>query len=104
MTEQNKQKKERKARRTYTDEERKAFQNELKTGGRKGCALPRINMAFAQDIYDYVRIMSSASGQTMTQFVDLILRKSMTDNAELYEQAKALNDSLKSRGLTREGE
>lgn len=93
----------RKQRRTYTEEERLIYQNELRTGGRKGCKAPRINMAFAQDVYDYVRTMSNASGQTMTQFVDLILRKSMTDNAELYQQAKELTQSMKEHGLIEGG-
>lgn len=96
--------KERKPRRTYTEAEQAVYKNELRTGGRKGCALPRINMGFAQDVYDYIRIMSRASGQTMTQFVDLIMRKSMADNAELYQQAKVFTENLKAHGLIDEDE
>ena len=96
--------KERKPRKTYSQEEKTTYKSEGRTRGRKGCGRDRINMAFAPDVFDYIRTMSSASGQSMTQFVDLVLRKSMADNAELYHQAKALTEILKAHGLVEEVE
>lgn len=83
-----------KERKTYSPEEAAQFLAELKTAGRKGVKLPRINMAFAPDLYDYVRTMSKVTGQTLTEFVNLIVRQYMLEHSDLYEQAKAFRDSL----------
>lgn len=83
-----------KERKTYSPEETAQFLAELKTAGRKGVKLPRINMAFAPDLYDYVRTMSKVTGQTLTEFVNLIVRQYMLEHSDLYEQAKAFRDKL----------
>ena len=45
----------RKPRKSYTAQEALKYMNSLKTSGRKGIALPRINLAFTMDNYDYVQ-------------------------------------------------
>ncbi len=85
---------EKKPRKTYTDEETQAFLMQLKSTGRKGVKLPRINVAFAPDIYDYIKTMSIVTGKTLTEFVNIVLRQYMNDNMDLYEQAKKFRDSL----------
>lgn len=83
-----------KERKTYSEKERQEIMRTLKTAGYKGCKLPRINLAFAPDVYDYISTMSQVRGQTMTAFVDHVLRKSMQENAEIYAKAIEFKNSL----------
>ena len=64
------------------------------TRGRKGCALHRINMAFSDEVHEYITIMARVRGETITQFTNYIFKKSIEDNAEVYEKAKAFKNSL----------
>ena len=84
----------RKERKTYTAEEKKEFLDTLKTAGHKGCKLPRINLAFSPEVYDYVRTMSKVSGVTLTEFVNKILQQSLEDNRAVYEKAVDFRNSL----------
>lgn len=77
----------RKERKTYTQAKKDEYQATLRTAGRKGCKLPRINLAFAPDLYDYVRTMARARGETITDFCNHVLRQSMEENQEVYEKA-----------------
>lgn len=65
-----------------------------KTQGRAGVKALRINMAFSPEVHDYIRTMARVRGQTVTQFTEAVFRKSMEDNAEIYEQAKAFQETL----------
>ena len=65
-----------------------------KTQGRAGVRALRINMAFSPDVHEYIRTMARVRGQTVTQFTEAVFRKSMEDNAEIYAQAQAFQDSL----------
>ena len=86
--------KERKPRRTYTEQEAAEALRTLKTSGRKGLKLPRINLAFAPDIYDYVQIMSRVRGESMTDFVNIALRQHMEEHRDLYDRAIEFRNSL----------
>ncbi len=88
------EKRARKPRRTASDEEIQAAQMAMRTRGVKGAELQRINMAFAPDVYDYIHVMSVAGGETMTQFVNRVLRLSMENNKDLYDKAKIKADFL----------
>lgn len=65
-----------------------------KTQGRAGVKALRINMAFSPDVHDYIRTMARVRGQTVTQFTETVFRKSMEENAEIYAQAQAFQESL----------
>ena len=82
------------SRKTYTEEERQAFMASLRTGGRKGCRLPRINMAFTPELYDYIRTMSKVSGLTLTVFLNTILKQYMDEHREQYDKALEFRNSL----------
>lgn len=82
------------ARRTYTEEEKQEFLAAMKTAGRKGCRLPRINMAFAPELYDYVKTMSKVSGLTLTEFVNTIILQYMDGHREQYDKALEFRNSL----------
>ena len=84
----------RKPRKTYTEQEAVEFMQRMKTSGHKGVKLPRINLAFAPELYDYVQTMSRVRGETMTDFVNVALRAHMEDNRELYEKAIEFKNSL----------
>ena len=84
----------RKERRTYTPEEIQAFKDELRTAGRKGAKLPRMNIAFAPEIYDYIQTMSRVRGETLTDFVNHVLRQSMDDYADIYKRAQEFRNSF----------
>lgn len=80
--------------RELTDAEKIDLMENMKTRGRRGVKMPRINMAFSPEVYDYVTTMSQVRGQTITQFVNHILKQSMEDNRELYEKAVEFRNSL----------
>lgn len=84
----------RKPRKTYTKQEAADFSQELKTAGRKGIKLPRINLAFTPEMYDYVKTMSKFSGQTYTEFINKLLQAHKEEHADTYKKIVALRDSL----------
>lgn len=77
-----------------TEEEIQLAREQGRTRGRAGVKALRINMAFTPEIHDYIRTMAQVRGQTVTQFTEAVFRKSMEDNAEIYEQAKAFQKLL----------
>lgn len=83
-----------KDRRTYTDEEAQEAMLSMSTSGKKGVKLPRINMAFAPDVYDYCKTMSQVRGEPLTKFVNYVLRQSMNEHMDVYEKALEFRNSL----------
>ena len=77
-----------------TQEEIDLARAQGKTQGRAGVKALRINMAFSPEVHDYIRIMARVRGQTLTQFTEAVFRKSMEENAGIYEQAKIFLDSI----------
>lgn len=69
-------------------------QEALKTQGKKGMKMPRINMAFSPSNIDFVRVMAAIKGQTMTQYVNALLDREREANGEAYEAAKKLSTDL----------
>lgn len=85
----------RKDRKTYTEEEAEKFKSSLKTGGRKGLKLPRINLALTPENYDYVKVMSSVTGATLAEFINAEIEKSLNKNRDIYEQAVTFREKIK---------
>ena len=85
---------ERKPRKEYSGEEARALAQTLHTSGRKGVKLPRINLAFAPDVYDYINTMSRVRGENMTQFVNHVLTQYMEEHKDIYEKAIEFRNSL----------
>ena len=54
----------------------------------------RVNMAFTPTVHDYIRIMASVRGETITEFTNQVFLKSMAENAELYKQAQEFRKSF----------
>ena len=83
-----------KERKTYDAQEAAEYANKLNTSGRKGLKLPRVNLALAPDMYDYVKTMSKASGLTYTEFIDRILRDHKEKHGDAYNKAVEIRESL----------
>ena len=83
---------ERKARKTYTEEEQAQFMAEGKTKGRKGCKAVRINMAFTPEVHEYIKTMARVRGESITDFTNKVFEQHMKENREIYERAKAFKD------------
>lgn len=81
-------------RKTYTEAEAAEFMANLKTTGRKGVKLPRINMAFTPELFDYIKTMSRVSGITQTEFVNNVLAQYKAEHYEQYEKALEFRQSL----------
>lgn len=56
--------------------------------------LKRINMAFDNDIYEYIHIMARVIGLSMTDFVNIALRQHMKDHGEVYQNAIEFRNNL----------
>ena len=84
----------RKARKTYTEQEQQEFMAAVATKGRKGCKAIRINMAFTPDVHDYIKTMARVRGESITDFTNYIFTRSMEENREIYERAKAFKESF----------
>lgn len=83
-----------KGRKTYTEQEAAEFMRDMNTAGRKGVHLPRINLAFAPETYDYVKTMSKISGMTYTEFINKILQDHKESHGDLYKKALEIRNSL----------
>ena len=67
---------------------------DMKTTGRKGLHLPRINVAFSPEVYEYVRTMSKAAGMTQTEFINKIIAEHKKGHEEIYQRAIDIRNSL----------
>lgn len=73
---------------TVTEAEATARAEELRTQGRKGCKATRINMAFTPSNYDFLKIMASVTGKSITEFANLVIETYRKDHSEVYEKAR----------------
>ena len=88
------QQEERRPRKTYTEQEEEKYLQDRRTMGRKGIKLPRINMAFSPEAHDYIKTMARVRGESITDFVNVIIADHMDRNKELYEKAKEFINML----------
>ena len=58
--------------------------------GVKGSKALRINMAFDDDVYRYILLMSKIKGMTMTEFVNDIVAKDMKGKSDYLNSVEAL--------------
>ncbi len=83
-----------KSRREYTAEERHQYAEELKTSGRKGAKMPRINIALAPSNVEYVETMAQVTGMSKTAYINLCLKQHREEHGELYRQAQEFRRNL----------
>lgn len=83
-----------KFRKTYTPEEKAQFLSDLKSRGRKDVRLPRINMAFSPENYEYIRTMAQVTGLNLTQFVNNLIKQHREEYHAEYEKAIQFRDLM----------
>lgn len=76
------------------EEDVQQAQEELKTQGRRGYKIPRINMGFTPTNLDYIRTMAKAKGLTQTQFVNQVIDRHREETGENYAKIKELLKNL----------
>ena len=72
---------------TASKEEQEERKAELRTQGRKGCKAPRINLAFTPENHQFIKIMATATGRTMTEFTNIVIAAYRKEHPEFLEQA-----------------
>jgi len=87
-------KKQPKPRKTYTDAEARKILMTMRTNGRKGVKLPRINLAFRPDIYEFATTTAQGAGMSYTAFINMILEKYMNEHIDSYRRALELKEEL----------
>lgn len=87
--------KKRKDRKSYNKQEAQEILNSGRNArGLGGVKMPRINMAFSPQNYDFIKVLSRVRGQSGTDFVNHLVDMYREQNKEQYEQAKAFLNSL----------
>lgn len=90
-----KQEKQRKPRKRYTPEEaQKILESGRNAKGLGGVKMPRMNMAFTPQNYDFIATLATARGQNYTEFVNHMVDLYREQYKEQYEQAKAFLNSF----------
>ncbi len=69
-------------------------QENLRTQGRRGYRLQRINMGFTPTNLDYIRTMAKAKGMSQTQFVNQVLDRHREETGDAYSKIKELLGDL----------
>lgn len=83
-----------KPRKTYTAEETLEALENMRTSGRKGVKLPRINLAFTPANYEFIKTMAQVRGQSLTEFVNDMLEEIRVEHADIYEKAMEFRNSI----------
>lgn len=92
---QEKQGKQRKPRKRYTAEEaQKILESGRNAKGLGGVKMPRMNMAFTPQNYDFIATLATARGQNYTEFVNHMVDLYREQYKDQYEQAKAFLNSF----------
>ena len=86
---------------TASPQEQHQRRQEGRTQGRKGCRVKRLNLAFYEGNYEFIRVMSKATGRTMTQFTNLIIEAYRNEHPEMMQQAQAFLDTVNSGAFSK---
>ena len=70
--------------------------SQMRTQGRKGVKADRINMAFSEENYQFIRVMAKATGHTMTQFTNMVVTAYRNEHPEFMEKAQSFIDFVNS--------
>lgn len=81
---------------TVSPEEAAERAENLQTQGRTGCKATRINMAFTPSNHEFIKVMSKASGRTMTEFTNLVITAYRREHPEIMQQAQSFLDTINS--------
>ena len=81
---------------TASPEEVEERKESLKTQGRKGAKAIRINMAFTPSNHEFIRVMSKASGKTMTEFTNLVIAAYQREHPDIMQKAQGFLETVNS--------
>ena len=84
---------------TASKEEAAARAATGRTQGRKGAKAVRINMAFSPDNHEFIKVMASQTGRTMTETCNLIVQAFREAHPEMLERARAAVEEMKAGGF-----
>ena len=62
----------------------------MRTQGRKGCKMPRLNISLTPENHEFVKVMSTVSGLSMAQFINSLIKKERESNGEDFKRAAAI--------------
>ena len=71
-------------------ERKRAAAEARRTQGRKGYAMPRLNISLTPSGYEYVQVMARLNGKSVTRYISDLVDKDAEKNAERYRKAKEL--------------
>lgn len=86
--------KKRRPRREPSEEEKAELLQGLHTKGFKGVRLPRVNVGFTADNYEYITVMCNAAGMTATEFINKLIESHKEAHADTYQKAANFRDLL----------
>lgn len=78
---------------TATPEEAEARKSAMRTQGKKGAKLTRINAAFTPENIEYIKAMGKIRGESMSEFINHVLDKHREENKEFFDQVKNIIDN-----------
>lgn len=84
---------------TASAEEQAQRQKTMKTQGRKGCKSMRFNMAWTPDNYEFINLVSSATGSTMTGVVNKIVEKYRLEHEDALDAVEKSRKALEKLDL-----
>lgn len=64
--------------------------SQMRTQGRKGCKMPRLNIALTPENHEFVKVMATVSGLSMAQFINALIKKERENNGEDFKRAAAI--------------
>lgn len=85
-----------KERKTYGKRATREALATMKTQGKKGIKLPRINMAFTPENYNYIKTMAAVNGSSLSEYLNTIITKDLQANKKLYNKVLHIQDDLNS--------
>ena len=81
---------------TASPQEAEARKEALQTQGRKGVKAIRINMAFTPSNHEFIKVMAKATGNTMTEFTNIVIAAYRNEHPEFMEQANKFLEFINS--------
>ena len=81
---------------TASPQEAEERREALKTQGRKGVKAIRINMAFTPSNHEFIKVMSKATGRTMTELTNQVIEAYRNEHPEFMEKANSFLEYINS--------
>jgi hypothetical protein len=79
----------------------KARKEAMQTQGRKGCKATRINLAIKPSNHEFVKILASATGKSMTEIINTLIEAYRMEHPEMMEQARGFLDTINSGAFSK---